>query len=103
MMLIGPTDTGKAPPYCWAYQRDEYALHPVSGQLLQAHFHADRSPGGKLSEMNYDLHTGQILGLGGKIVAFLASLLAASLPITGTLLWWGRRHKMAKPKPWLID
>jgi uncharacterized iron-regulated membrane protein len=105
MVLIGPTGTGKAPAYCWAYQRalhyyqrDEYAFHPVSGQLLQAQFHASRSPGGKLSEMNYDLHTGQIMGLGGKIVAFLASLLAASLPVTGTLLWWGRRHKKPKPK-----
>ena len=108
MVLIGPTGTGKAPAYCWAYQRalhyyqrDEYAFHPVSGQLLQAHFHADRSTGGKLSDMNYDLHTGQIMGRGGKIVAFLASLLAASLPVTGTLLWWGRRHKTARPKPQL--
>ncbi|MDB5270359.1 MAG: hypothetical protein JWP58_3399 [Hymenobacter sp.] len=105
MVLIGPAGTGKDPAYCWAYQRalhyyhrDEYAFHPVSGQVLQARFHAGRSNGGKLSDMNYDLHTGQILGLGGKIVAFLASLISASLPVTGTLLWWGRRNKKAKPK-----
>jgi uncharacterized iron-regulated membrane protein len=105
MMLIGPAGNGKDPAYCWAYQRalhyyhrDEYAFHPVSGRLLQARFHAGRSTGGKLSDMNYDLHTGQILGLGGKIVAFLASLISASLPVTGTLLWWGRRNKKAKPK-----
>ena len=105
MVLIGPAGTGKDPAYCWAYQRalhyyhrDEYAFHPVSGQLLQAHLHAGRSNGGKLSDMNYDLHTGQILGLGGKIVAFLASLISASLPVTGTLLWWGRRNKATKPK-----
>lgn len=105
MVLIGPTGTGKVPAQCWAYQRalhyyqrDEYAFHPVSGQLLQARFHANQSPGGKLSEMNYDLHTGQIMGLGGKIVAFLGSLIAASLPVTGTLLWWGRRNKKGRPK-----
>ncbi|MBH8558526.1 PepSY-associated TM helix domain-containing protein [Hymenobacter negativus] len=105
MVLIGPAGNGKDPAYCWAYQRalhyyhrDEYAFHPVSGQVLQARFHAGRSNGGKLSDMNYDLHTGQILGLGGKIVAFLASLISASLPVTGTLLWWGRRNKKAKPK-----
>ncbi|SFQ68724.1 PepSY-associated TM helix domain-containing protein [Hymenobacter arizonensis] len=103
MVLLGPTGTGKDPAYCWAYQRalhyyhrDEYAFHPVSGQVLQARFHAGKSNGMKLGDMNYDLHTGQILGLGGKIVAFLVSLLAASLPVTGTLLWWGRRNK--KPK-----
>ena len=103
MMIIGPEGDGKAPAQCWAYRkalhyyhRDEYAFHPVSGQLLQARMHAGLSNGGKLSEMNYDLHTGQILGLGGKIVAFLASLLSASLPITGTVLWWGRRQKSKK-------
>ncbi|MFD2719129.1 PepSY-associated TM helix domain-containing protein [Hymenobacter monticola] len=106
MMIIGPIGDGKAPAQCWAYQkalhyyhRDEYAFHPKSGQLLQARMHAGLSNGGKLSEMNYDLHTGQILGIGGKIVAFLASLIAASLPVTGTVLWWGRRHKNKKPKP----
>ncbi|MBF9239302.1 PepSY domain-containing protein [Hymenobacter sp. BT683] len=103
MVLIGPTGTGKDPAYCWTYQqalhyyhRDEYAFHPVSGQLLLARFHAGKSAGMKLGDMNYDVHTGQILGLGGKIVAFLVSLLAASLPVTGTLLWWGRRNKKAK-------
>ncbi|MBF9221729.1 PepSY-associated TM helix domain-containing protein [Hymenobacter ruricola] len=105
MVLIGPTGAGKEPAQCWAYQRalhyyhrDEYAFHPVSGQLLQARFHTSKSNGAKLSDMNYDLHTGQIMGLGGKIVAFLASLISASLPVTGTVLWWGRRHKKAKPK-----
>jgi uncharacterized iron-regulated membrane protein len=103
MILIGPVGTGKDPAYCWAYQktlhyyhRDDYAFHPVSGQVLQARFHADKSNGGKLSDMNYDLHTGQLLGLGGKIVAFLASLISASLPVTGTVLWWGRRQKSKK-------
>jgi uncharacterized iron-regulated membrane protein len=106
MVLIGPSGTGKAPAYCWVYQRalhyyhrDEYAFHPASGQVLQALFHHGKSNGTKLSDMNYDLHTGQILGLGGKIVAFLGSLLAASLPVTGTLLWWGRRHKKPKKQP----
>ncbi len=103
MLIIGPAGAGKDPVQCWAYRkalhyyhRDEYAFHPVSGQVLQARFHATKSNGSKLSDMNYDLHTGQILGLGGKIVAFLASLVAASLPVTGTVLWWGRRHKTKK-------
>lgn len=43
--------------------------------------------------MNYDIHVGAILGLPGKIVMFLASLVVASLPVTGTLLWWGRRKR----------
>ncbi len=46
-----------------------------------------------LLRMNYDIHTGAIIGLPGKILAFFASLIAASLPVTGFYIWWGRRKK----------
>lgn len=47
----------------------------------------------KIARMNYDIHVGAIWGLPGKILAFFASLLAASLPVTGFLIWWGRKKK----------
>lgn len=43
--------------------------------------------------MNYDIHIGAIGGFAGKLIAFLASLLTASLPVTGILLWYGRTYK----------
>jgi uncharacterized iron-regulated membrane protein len=43
--------------------------------------------------MNYDLHTGAVFGLAGKIFAFLISLLIATLPISGFYIWWGRHKK----------
>lgn len=46
--------------------------------------------------MNYDIHVGAIGGLAGKIVAFFISLGIASLPVSGFLIWWGRRSKKAK-------
>ncbi|WP_421750436.1 PepSY-associated TM helix domain-containing protein [Croceimicrobium sp.] len=46
--------------------------------------------------MNYDIHVGAIGGLAGKILAFFISLGIASLPLTGFLIWWGRRYKKAK-------
>lgn len=49
----------------------------------------------KLLRMNYDIHTGAVFGLTGKIFAFLISLLIASLPITGFYVWWGRKKKKA--------
>jgi len=52
----------------------------------------------KIARMNYDMHVGAILGLAGKFIAFFASLIAGSLPVTGFLVWWGRRHK-AKKRP----
>lgn len=47
----------------------------------------------KIIRMNYDIHVGAIGGLAGKIIAFLISLLVATLPVTGTLLWYGRTYK----------
>jgi uncharacterized iron-regulated membrane protein len=52
----------------------------------------------KIFRMNYDIHVGAILGLPGKILAFFASLIAASLPVTGFYIWWGRRNKERKSK-----
>ncbi|MDN3723476.1 PepSY-associated TM helix domain-containing protein [Aequorivita sp. SDUM287046] len=47
----------------------------------------------KIIRMNYDIHIGAIGGLAGKIIAFLISLLTASLPVTGVFLWYGRNYK----------
>ncbi|EOR96015.1 putative iron-regulated membrane protein [Arcticibacter svalbardensis MN12-7] len=50
----------------------------------------------KIMRMNYDIHVGAIGGIAGKIIAFLASLIAASMPITGFLIWLGRKKKSCK-------
>jgi uncharacterized iron-regulated membrane protein len=71
---------------------DQYTLQERSvehpwGKYQQA------SIADKITRMNYDIHVGAILGLPGKVLAFFASLIAASLPITGFYIWWGRRNK----------
>lgn len=50
----------------------------------------------KILRMNYDIHIGAIGGIAGKIIAFLVSLLTASLPVTGVLMWYGRNYKKKK-------
>lgn len=52
----------------------------------------------KIMRMSYDIHIGSIAGIPGKIIAFLISLLSASLPITGILLWYGRKYKKTQVK-----
>lgn len=105
MLYVAAPGTADQPVYAIAYQksllydhRDEYYFHPTTGQLLKAIPHASKSRGQKLVDANYDIHTGQILGLGGKIIAFIVSLISASLPVTGTLVWWGKRNKPKKVK-----
>jgi uncharacterized iron-regulated membrane protein len=49
-----------------------------------------------LRRSNFSLHVGAIGGLTTKILFFLASLICASLPITGFYIWWGKKKKSAK-------
>lgn len=74
------------------YYHDRY-----SGEELIGHF--QHGPGDQASDyevihtMIYDIHFGTIAGLPGRLLVFLASLIAASLPITGFIYWLGRRAK----------
>ncbi len=77
------------------YDPADMSLVPVSH--IWGRFH-ELSASQKWVRMNYDVHIGAIGGLPGKILAFLASLTIASLPVTGTLIWWGRQKKQ-KRKP----
>jgi uncharacterized iron-regulated membrane protein len=76
---------------------DQYTLQEMKithsyGKLANA------SVADKIARMNYDIHIGAIAGLSGKIIAFLASLIAASLPITGFMIWRGRKKKKVPVK-----
>ena len=83
------------------YNSDFYHYDQFTGKELPA----TGSYAGKFSEapfadklvrMNYDIHVGAVLGLPGKFLAFFASLIAASLPVTGFLIWKGRKKRKSK-------
>lgn len=76
--------------------RNQYDQH--TGQLLKTQQFADMNGGEKMRALNYDLHVGSVLGLPGKFLAFFASLISASLPITGFAIWWGKRNKKGSKK-----
>jgi len=69
---------------------DQYTLEELSVDHIYGRM-AEASAADKLLRMNYDIHTGAIIGLPGKFIAFFASLVVASLPVTGVYIWWGRR------------
>lgn len=56
----------------------------------------DASTADIIRRMNYDIHTGAIGGLAGKILVFFASLIAASLPVTGFVIWNNKRKEKNK-------
>ena len=75
-------------------QYDQY-----SGKLLHTGGRwEEKTNGEKLSALNYDIHVGAIGGLVGKTIAFFLSLFAASLPVTGFMIWYGRKFKKRKRK-----
>ena len=79
---------------------DQYTLKEIEVTHIYGKF-KDANAADKLARMNYDLHTGAVWGLPGKILMFCASLIAASLPVTGFLLWRGRhraKKKTLKPE-----
>lgn len=55
------------------------------------------SVGEKIYKMNFDIHVGQIYGLPTRILAFFVSLIGASFPVTGFIIWW-YRGKSSKPR-----
>lgn len=58
----------------------------------------DREFAAWLRSANYGLHVGAIGGLTTKILYFLASLICASLPVTGFIIWLKKGKKKPKKK-----
>lgn len=71
---------------------DQYTLEEISVDHIWNRIQ-EANAAELLLRMNYDIHVGGILGLFGKIIAFLVSLTIASLPITGFVFWLGKRNK----------
>lgn len=76
---------------------DQYSLKEIPVTSLYGRY-KNASVADKMARMNYDVHVGAVLGLAGKILAFFASLVAASLPITGFYIWWGKKHKKKRAR-----
>lgn len=72
---------------------DQHTLKelPASNKRLR-----DEDLASWIRRSNYGLHVGEIGGITTKIIYFLASLICASLPITGFYIWWGRKKKSKK-------
>ena len=79
-------------------ESDRYTYHPITGQLHWQKKQEEKLLGEKWRNSNYAIHVGSIYGLPTKILACFVSLFCASLPVTGFLIWLGRRKKKKKQK-----
>jgi sulfite reductase (NADPH) flavoprotein alpha-component len=72
---------------------NQMGIHAQSGALLSHQRYADKAVGDKLLQSIYPIHTGEILGLPGRILVMLASAAMPLFFITGWLLYLDRRRK----------
>ncbi|MNL61913.1 hypothetical protein D3C87_1858890 [compost metagenome] len=86
------------------YYFDQHTAKRLTDEALDSKRYDEVGFGGKLRKMNYDIHVGSILGFPGKVLAFLAAFIGASLPLTGFIIWynrkWGNKKKKTEKKSW---
>lgn len=80
-------------PYEVYKKNNLFEFDQYSGKILRSELFADYKTVDKIKHANRDLHTGQNYGIIGKLIAFFSSLFAASLPITGFLIWYFKKFK----------
>lgn len=78
------------------YKDVSYHFDRRTGELLKKESPETKNNGEYVRDMYYDIHVGAILGLPGRLLMFFASLITASLPVTGFIMWWGKRKKKNK-------
>lgn len=74
-------------------KQNNFLFDQYTGKLLKSEVYQQKSFWQRFFGSNYEIHTGRILGIPGKLIMFFAGLVAASLPVTGFLIWWGKRKK----------
>ena len=62
-----------------------------TGEIVKTRPYESFSNGDKIRRLIYPIHTGSICGYPTKILAFLVCLFALTMPITGLLIWMGRK------------
>ncbi len=72
---------------------DQYSGKEVPGAYLWGRYKDAHVAADFIRRMNYDIHTGAIFGLPGRIALFFVALIVASLPITGFYFWLGKKRK----------
>lgn len=75
---------------------DNLSLDQRTGAIIQVSLLKDMPGGWQLRRYMKPVHTGAIGGIPTKLLAFFVSLISASFPVTGVILWLNRIAK--KPK-----
>ncbi|MFV0604541.1 MAG: PepSY-associated TM helix domain-containing protein [Niabella sp.] len=72
---------------------DKVSIDQYSAAILNVEKFSEKQLGAKIAASIKPIHTGEIFGLFSKIIYFICCLIATSLPVTGTLIWWNKLKK----------
>jgi len=72
---------------------DQYTGKEIPGAYVWGKYIDAKVTADFVRRMNYDIHTGAVFGLPGRIALFFVALIVASLPITGFYFWLGKKRK----------
>lgn len=75
---------------------DQLLLDPADLSVTEANLFSDLPFRQQVGKSVKSLHLGDIFGQFSKFLWFVACLIATSLPITGTLIWWNKRKTSKK-------
>lgn len=76
---------------------NQYTGQEIPGAYVWGKYQDAKAAADYIRRMNYDIHTGAIFHLPGRIALFFLALIVASLPVTGFIYWVGK-YKKAKTK-----
>ncbi|WP_439487854.1 PepSY-associated TM helix domain-containing protein [Algoriphagus sp.] len=77
---------------------DQLTLSSTDLSVTEAKLFSDLPFRQQVGRSVKSLHVGDIFGQFSKFLWFVACLIATSLPITGTLIWWNKRKKKPTKK-----
>lgn len=77
---------------------DKYIFDKKSGKITDVQLYKDTSSSTKIRGWIYSVHVGSWGGVATRVLAFLAAMLGATLPLTGYYLWIKRLYRKRSRK-----
>lgn len=68
----------------------------AAGKIMSVEWFNEKPLNVQFASLIKPIHTGEIYGTFSKIIYFITCLIATSLPVTGTIIWWNKLKKKRK-------
>lgn len=77
---------------------DKLIIDPISGKVIKTEIFKDKPLNKRIAGSIKAIHTWSVYGTFTKFLYFFACLIATTLPVTGTLIWFNKLNKKKRRK-----